>query len=303
MKIQRATFLGVRGVPDITLELTDPRTGQPHGLVVVSGPSASGKTRLIEALIAAKEAIGPYGPMAPGAPWIRSGDAAKVLVSFVLDEAERDFAGSSSHVAEAEVIFVPDRAKSEASDGLRAVLGRYSHEPNRGKVEYFPADRRIGTFPPFAGLGTGEQRIARVTKDARKYGFILPFLRAIEHDAARRERFSARLAALSPSCRYVADESGAAIPRCFSSRGGPPVTAAQLSQGEADAVIFAATAAAIGLDCSLVFVDRPDLHLRDLDDLVAGLAALGHDNQIFLTGGPDLAAAAAGAHVVTLKRA
>lgn len=302
MKIQRVTFLGVRGVPDLTLDLTDPRTGTPHSLVVVSGPSASGKTRLLEGLIAAKEAIGPYNPSAAGAPWIRSGDAAKIVLTFVLDEAERDFAGTSSRVAEAEVIFAPDRTKSEADDGLRAVLGRYSHEPNRGKVEYFPAERRIPTFPPFAGLGASEQRIARVAKDPRKYGFILPFLRAIQHDGARRERFSAALAALSPSCRYVAEGSGEAIPRCFSSRGGAPVTVAQLSQGEADAVIFAATAAAIGLDCSLVFVDRPDLHLRELEDLVSGLAALGHDNQVFLTGGPDLAAAAGGAHVVTLKR-
>lgn len=303
MKIQRATFLGVRGVPDLTVDLTDPRTGMPNSLVVVSGPGASGKTRLIEALIAAKEAIGPYGPSTPGAPWIRSGDAAKIEVSFILDESERDFAGTSSHVMEAEVIFVPDRAKTEAHDGLRAVLGRYSHEPSRGKVEYFPAERRLLTFPPFAGLGTGEQRIARVSRDQRKYGFILPFLRALDRDEARRERFSARLTALSPSLRYVSDDSGAVIARCFSSHGGAPVTAAQLSQGEADAVIFAATSAAIGLDHSLVFVDRPDLHMRDLDQLISGLAALGQDNQLFLTGGPDLVAAAGGAHIVSLKKA
>ena len=73
MKIQRATFIGVRGVPDLTLDLTDGRTGAPRALVVVSGPSGSGKTRMIEALIAAKEAIRPYGAMTTGAPWIRAG--------------------------------------------------------------------------------------------------------------------------------------------------------------------------------------------------------------------------------------
>ena len=114
MKIQRATFIGVRGVPDLTLDLTDARTGAPHALVVVSGPSGSGKTRMLEALIAAKEAIRPYGAMAAGEPWIGAGSAAKVLVTFHLDEAEREFAGTASHSLEGEVIFLPDRANAEA---------------------------------------------------------------------------------------------------------------------------------------------------------------------------------------------
>jgi hypothetical protein len=301
MKIQRAAFIGVQGVPDLSLDLTDARTGAPHALVVVSGPGASGKTRMIEALIAAKEAIRPYGPMAPGAPWIGAANAAKIVVTFHLDEAEREFAGTTSPTLGGEVIFLPERVDAEMDDGLRAVLGRYSHNPAYGKVDYFPAERRIPTFPPFPGLGPGEQRVQRLAKDQRKYGFVLPFLRTLEHDGARRERFAAGLAALSPTCAYVPDSSGEPVPRCFSSRGGAPVTVGQLSHGEADAVIFAATASAIGLDHSLVFVDRPDLHIRGLDHLVAGLASLGQDNQLFLTGGPELAAAAGGAHVVTLK--
>lgn len=301
MKIQRAAFIGVSGVPDLTLDLTDGRAGAPHASVVVTGPGASGKTRLVEALIAAKEAIRPYGPMATGAAWIRSGNAAKIRVTFHLDHAELDFAGTGSNLLGAEVVFHPDRVNAEADDGLRAVLGRYSHNASHGKVDYFPAERRIPLFPPFAGLGSGEQRVGRLAKDPRKYGFVLPFLKSIEHDQARRERFSASLAALSPTCRYVPDPSGQAIPRCFSSRGADPVTAGQLSHAEADAVIFAATAAAIGLDHSLVFVDRPDLYVEDLEPLLEGLGSLGQDNQLFLTGGPRLAAAARGASIVNLK--
>jgi len=303
MKIQRATFIGVRGVPDLTLDLTDARTGVPHELVVVSGPSGSGKTRMIEALIAAKEAIRPYGAMAAGDPWIGAGSAAKILVTFHLDEAEREFAGTTSHTLDGEVIFYPDRANGEADDGLRAVLGRYAHNPAYGKVDYFPVERRIPTFPPFPGLGSAEQRVARLGKDPRKYGFIVHFLRTLEHDGARRERFAASLAALSPTCRYVPDQSGEVVPRCFSSRGGPPATTAELSHGEADAVIFAATAAAIGLDHSLVFIDRPELHVDDLHHFVSGLASLGKGNQLFVTGRPELAAVAGGAHVVSLKGA
>jgi hypothetical protein len=301
MKIQRAMFLGVRGVPDLTLDLTDARTGAPHTLVVVTGPSGSGKTRMLEALVAAKEAIRPYGLVTPGAQWVGAGGAAKVVVTFHLDEAERDFAGVTSATLDGEVIFHPDRASCETDDGLRAVLGRYSHNGAYGKVDYFPADRRIPAFPPFPGLGPAEQRVLRVTRDPRKYGSVLPFLRTLDQDAARRERFTGSLTALSPSLRYVPDRSGEAVPRCFSSHGGDPVTAAQLSSGEADAVIFAATAAAIGLDHSLVFVDRPDLHADDPGRLVTGLASLGHDNQLILAGRPELAAAAPGAHVVNLK--
>lgn len=303
MKIQRATFIGVKGVPDLTLDLTDAGTAAPHTLVVVSGPSGSGKTRLIESLIAAKEVIRPYGAMAPGAPWIRAGNAAKVRITFHLGEEEVEFAAASSNTLDAEVIFYPDRCTAEADDGLRAVLGRYAHNSAYGKVDYFPSERRVPTFPPFPGLGAGEQRVGRLAKDQRKYGFVLPFLRTLAHDTPRRERFAASLASLSPTCRYVPDESGEAIPKCFSSRGGDPVTVAQLSTGECDAVLFAATAANIGLDHSLVFIDRPDLHADDVDAHIEALAALGQDNQLFVTGGSRLAAASRRAHVVSLKNA
>ena len=82
------------------------------------------------------------------------------------------------------------------------------------------------------------------------------------------------------------------------------MTVAQLSTSEADAVMFASTAAAIGLDHSLVFVDRPDLHVDELDPFIEGLASLGQDNQLILTGGSRLTAAAnRRAHIVTLKGA
>lgn len=307
MKIQRATFIGVLGVPDLTLDLSDARSGAPHGIVAVTGPSGSGKTRLIEALMAAKEAIRPYGPMATGAAWIRANAAAKILITWHLDEAERDFAGTPSQTVESEVIFYPERVTGESDEGLKAVLGRYAHNAAYGKVDYFPAERRVPTFPPFTGLGAGEQRVVRLVKDQRKYGFVLPFLRTLGEDAARRDRFAATLAALSTTCRYTPDTTGDGIPRCFSSRGGDPVSVGQLSSSESDAVLFAATSAAIGLDHSLVFVDRPDLHREDLDGFVDALASIGQDNQLWITGGARLAAAAAasgrGAHVVTLKAA
>ncbi len=301
MKIQRAEFIGIAGVPDLTIELPTSGAGEPHDRVVVTGPSGSGKTRLLEAMIAAKEAIRPYGPLTPGAPWIRSGQAAKVRLSFWLDEAEQEFA-AAAQVLQAEVIFQPMRIEAEADDGLRAVLGRYAHSAANGKVDYFPAERRIPTFPPFAGLGAGEQRLARLTKDARKYSFVLPFLQTLAHDAPRRQRFEAALASLSPSCRYLADPTNQAIPQCFSSRSGEPTTVGQLSHAETDAVVFAATAALIGLDHSLVFLDRPDLHADEPETLLNALGVLGQGNQLWMACSPRTAAAAQGVHIVNLKR-
>jgi hypothetical protein len=307
MKIQRATFLGVRGVADATLDLTDPKTGAPHGVVMVTGPSASGKTRLIEALIAAKEAIAPLAMPPVSAPWIGAGNAAKIILTFHLDQAEREFAGTASPIQEGEVIFTPGRPRAEAEEGLRAVLDRYSHDRAHGKLEYFPVSRRIPSFPPFHGLGSAEQRLQRPGKDPRKYGFVVQLLRELERDTARAARFGALLEALSSTLRHHPSGSTEPFPRCFTSRGGAPATAVEISDGEADAVIFAATALVVGLDRSLVFVDRPDLHADDPGHLLAGLSALGADNQLILAVRPELAAAAAHApglaapHVVALK--
>lgn len=303
MKIQRATFLGIRGVPDLTLDLVDYRSGLPHDVVILTGPSGSGKTRVLEALIAAKEALGAYGPMTAGAPWLGSGSAAKIMLTFLLNAEEQQYAGTSSPVQEGEVVFLQDRAKSDAEEGLRSVLERYSHDSNQGKLEYFPANRRFAAHPPYGGLSAAEQRVSRPGKDVRKFSFVVSFLHSLEYNRALADRFANTLAALSPSLRYVPGTSSEGAPRCLSSRGGAPVTYAQISDGEADALIFAATAAAIGLDHSLILVDRPDLHLDDFASVVAGLGALGRDNQLFLTARPELATQAAGAHVVNLKRA
>jgi hypothetical protein len=306
MKLKSVSFAGVRGLRDATFDFTS-KGGAPHDVIVFGGPTASGKTRALEAILAAKEAIAPYGPMVQGAPWIAAGAAAtKVRLAFWLDADEQAEAGVTAPVLEAEVTFLPQRARGTADEGLAPLLARYAHEGKAGKVEYFPANRRIPVLPPFGGLGVAEQRMLRPTKDARKYGFIVRALRDLEGDAARTQAFAARLEALSPTCRYVPGVASEGMPRCLSSRGGPVVTPADLSDSEADAVIFAATATFIGLDRSLVLVDRPDLYLDAgyAGRFVAGLRSLGEGCQLLLASpSPDFAAAAAPAQVITLEGA
>jgi hypothetical protein len=285
MKLLRATFLGVRGIGDATLHFGDPASGKPRDLVVVTGPPASGKTRALEAIVAAKEVVAPYGPMMSGASWIAPGEgAAKVALVFVFDEEEMIYAGADSPISEFDVTFFASQTRHEAPEGTVAVLSRYAHGRKTGKVEYIPATRRLPTHGPFGGLSVLEQRIARPSKDARKYCFVPRFLRELEDE--RRDAagpFGERLAALSPTCRYEAGVRSDGLPRCFRSHGGPLVGPMELSDAEADAVLLAATATAIDLDNSLVFVDRPELYAaRPAAEFAAGLAALGESNQIVL---------------------
>lgn len=306
MKIQRLTFLGVSGLPDLTFDLTDPASGAPHDVVFITGPAASGKTRALEAIVAGKEGIAPYGPVGPGAPWIATGGtASKVAMTFWLDEEERTYAGTNEATMEGETTFLPQRPRPEADEGLAAVLERYDHKGNNGKLEYFPSSRRLPVFPPFHGTGTMEQRILRPGKDARKYSFIPRFLRDLEAGSGAALAFAEKLAALSATCRYEHDRAVDGMPVCFRSRGGTPMPPDELSDAESDAVIFAATAVAVNLTRSIVLVDRPDLFAdpRDIKRFLGGLLGLGAGNQLIMaTSSPELLAAAEGALVLRIDQ-
>jgi hypothetical protein len=306
MKLQRVTFLGIRGLPDGTHDFTNPATGAPHDVVVITGPPSCGATRMLEAIVAGKEAIAPYGPMATNpASWIGpQAGAAKVAFAFYLDDEERRFAGADAAVVEAEAMFLPGRTQSEADDGIRAVLDRYTHGNKAGKLEYFPTSRRIPALGPFGGLTQLEQRLLRASRDGDKYGFVPRFLQVLEREAELGRVFAERLATLSPTLRYERDGSMAPLPRCLRSRGGEPAKFTEISGAEADALIFAATAVAIDLSSSLVLIDRPELHVHPgfLARFIAGLRGLGENNQLLLASpSPDVAAAAEPGCVVRLE--
>lgn len=305
MKIQRLTFLGVRGLSDTTFDLTDPASGAPHDVVFITGPAASGKTRALEAIIAGKEGVAPYGPVGLGSPWIApDSSAAKVAITYHLDEEERVYAGTNEPTMEGETTFLPQRPRPEADEGLIAVLERYDHASGYGKVEYFPSNRRLPIFPPFHGTNTLEQRILRPGKDPRKYSFVLRFLRDLEDNKAAAAAFAEKLAALSSTLRYEPEGPVDGMPRCFRSRGGPNVAPTEISDAEGDAVIFAATAVAMQLVRSILLIDRPELFTdaRELPRFLGGLRALGGNQLIMATSSPEMLAAAQGALVLRLDQ-
>src|SRR5688572_26376207 len=107
MKISNATFLGVRGLPDVTVRFAEGTAETADAITVLTGPPASGKTRMIEALIAAKEVVAPYGQPVMGNAWIRPGErGAKIELGFQLDEEEQKIGGASAD-SHAEALFGP----------------------------------------------------------------------------------------------------------------------------------------------------------------------------------------------------
>lgn len=305
MKIVRATFLSIRGVPDGTYDFPQQTAGSANSPIIVTGPEASGKTRFLEALLATKEAIGPYGPMIDGATWLEPGkQLAKIMLTLALDEEERQYAGTSDNIVEGEATFLAERVRRDADEGLVALLSRYEHGPDAGKIEYFPSSRRLSPLGPYHGTGVIEQRLQRALKDPTKYGFVVRFLRDLPQDPALTKAFSQQLERLSPSCRYVAGEPQRGLPRCFSSRGGAAANISELSETEQQAVLIAATAVNIGLSRSIVLLDRPEIGTNSgrVAEFVEALSLLGRDNQVIMaTSTPEFLAVVPKANVIRLE--
>lgn len=299
MKLLHATFVGLRGVVDASFDLDDPATGRAADVVVVRGGGASGRTRWLEAVVLAKELVAPYGPEPWIEPWVRDGVAARARLAFELDDEERCFAGTRDRVLEADVTLRPSGAEAVADEGLRAVLARYSHGAGAGKIEYVPASRWLDPRAASGALSPEAQRRLRPSRRPDKYAFVPALLRELEPGDADARAFAARLAALSPTCRF--EPAGE---RCLRSRGGPLATVHEVSDAERDAAILAATSVAIDLRCSMVLLDKPDRFVaaEDAARFARGLGALGEDNQLVLApASPAVSAAFAGARVVAIE--
>ncbi|MCC6523979.1 MAG: hypothetical protein IT373_15070 [Polyangiaceae bacterium] len=226
MKILSLRTAGFLGLPDGSYELG---TGdEPAGLVVVTGAGPCGKTSLLEAIVAAKELVGPYGRLPAAAGLVRRGAARATLVArWVLDDAERAvYAGlvdraeeasrrareieadaSGSPVAEAkpeppprvvetEVVIDADAGTVERPRRLEPVFSRYDRAPTSGKAEYFPADRRMRPTlwrEPGPTSRERDEAAPRLGRDLGKYGFVGRFLRDLA--AASAERLQGTLVA------------------------------------------------------------------------------------------------------------
>lgn len=283
MKLAQLKVRGVAGVPDLDCNFISPTTGRPHDLVVVSGPEASGKTRLVELILAVLEVLGPYEGIVRASDWYADATrGARVELELWLDEGGAGSSGTGT--AHAFVDFSGNGVRFGIDRAVGRRLGHYDHDPAHGKREHFPEDRQRSWGARTDGLGELEQSLLRSSRDPQKYSFVPRFLAELRSDATRRDAFARGLELLSPTVRFTGAKRGGDPTHCFTNLSRAGIAYDALSSSEADAVIIAATAALIGLGHSMVFLDRPELHVSPdrLAAWVGRLGRLGADNQWFV---------------------
>ena len=295
MKIQRLSVDGFRGLPDRSFLFTEPRSGRAAPLVVVTGPTGSGKTSFLEAIIAGKERVAAYGPVPSESACVRPGaGAAKVKIAWELSEGDRQRTGADLTTLEGEAIFGGALTPPMNDPALTALLGDYDADPASSKVEYFHATRRmaIGQSVDATQLASGPvERARRLTRDDAKHAGLVRFIVAaglgLDVDPLGNPRppgrGTAAFAKLCTSKRLSGlYRAGDGVFPGFQDDAGRALGLTQLSDGELDALLFATAFVRNGIRGSVVLVDTPELHRSDAEAraLVDGLLSIEEDNQL-----------------------
>lgn len=306
MKITELEIENVRALPDLSLRLAD-ASGRPFDVVLITGPTGSGKTRLLEAIAAWKEAIGPHGLPPRLAGWERregQGGSLSGVWQVTEDEARRGQLAGTSVRARVEV--GAKAGPADAPAGLRKVLSAFFREETHGKVEYFPASRHLSAAPlpvPLSALSEKLDAATRLGKDHDKYGVERAWLidRLSADLAAATSTLSSRgvllsgqapdslagvraaVARLAPHLRLLGLSPGGPAPSArFLRADRTEVDLSDLSAGEEQAVLFALAFHRLALSGSVVLIDTPELHVHPSDHarFFRALTSLGKDNQI-----------------------
>lgn len=258
---------------------------EAHDRVLITGGPGTGKTRLLELIVAAREMLANSERVMDPLSFIRpENTTAKAILYWQLGAEEQATIGAASPAVSTEVIFTQDE-EDEVDARMNFLLERYGHDDATPKFEYFSAQRRLDVGGGAVSLEEGEQQGLRTSPSPRKFSWVPLFLEMLPDDPERSARFAGILERLSPTCAYDVES------HVLSSRGRRLRSLTELSASEADAVMFGATAALVGLSGSIVLIDRPELHGIEAQRAIAGLSALGSDNQLIMaTSSPALAA-------------
>lgn len=301
MRLKSLRVDGVRGLPDREFDFVDPKRGAAAGIVAVTGPRASGKTSLLEAIIAAKEDVGPYGiKPAPGDTVRPDVDSAKLRAEWELHTIERERVGVTESGFVSESIYGDVVLQVSHEPALMALLESYDLDPAFGKVEYFHATRTLPLGLPIdvsQAAGGVVDKLDRLGRKDTKYGGLVRFVvetgLGLDLGPDGKQRESGRVAkafeALCSTKRLAGlYRAGKSILPGFFDAGGTAYGLSQLSDSEQDAMLFAATFVRSGLvqnqPGSIVLIDRPELHIgeRDAGPFVRALHDLGPENQLIV---------------------
>jgi hypothetical protein len=287
MKILELTLADFRGAPNRTFRFGDDLSAAPVTLITAARPS--GKTSVLEAIVAAKELVGSYGYPPLPERLLRHGAAeARLAVRWLLDDAERGDASDADGALDAVATFemtLRDGGFEVTPDPERhgECFSSYGRTPSSAKLEYFNFDRAMRPElwrelePQIEAQLEGGRRVG-TNRD--KYGFVRRYLGELHTGqveaiaAALADRgmvtqadhtdalgpLRGAVAALAPDLGLarvtIGDDQAARV--WFARRDGGQVELEDLSASEHQAVLFAVTFARQGLARSLVLVDAPE---------------------------------------------
>ncbi|MFO0611947.1 MAG: hypothetical protein U0414_05140 [Polyangiaceae bacterium] len=313
MKIAKLECVHFAGVPDGSYSFLAPSRA-PNVLTLIAGVRASGKTRLLEAVVALKELVGAY--LSPPLGMLERGHVSGSLGgTFVLTDEERDAAELDSNELSITFPLGDDGEPVNVKRPVRTLFERFALGEASWKIEYFPAGR---VLPPFGEVTTpDEERIARFSSTPNKYAGLIPALlqlstadgaKALEETATRGmllgldapdslARFRAALAKLVPELRLRGAQPGpdGRPMLAFERANGSMVGAQQLSEAQKQALLLAGTIVRLGLSRSIILLDGPELHVHVADQarFLEALVSIGDDNQwIVATGSSEIMKAA-----------
>ena len=258
MKIASVRGVGLAGLPDLDLRFNG-REQAPAKIVAITGGPGAGKSRLLDAMATGKEGAAAYGPRPSSSGWLRPGySTAQIDIDWWLSADEQRDAGLDHPRVTSEVTLPREGLVSGKLDpGLAFLLGRYAHDANVGKVDWFRSDRQLSS-----SVGGGdflfEQRSRRLARDSAKYAGLPGFIgRSIAMGTAQGREFSELFSRLCPR-RQIGGNMPDGRPAFLGN--GENVGLGELPAGEQMAFLFAATMVALALHDSVVLVDTPELH-------------------------------------------
>ncbi len=276
MKLLGVEAIDIAGIASGVYSFANP-SGQAHDRVLIRGGPGTGKTRLLQLVLAAREVLSTGIRDHQQESFIRPENrTAKVILSWQLTADEQEMIGSPTQAVRTEVIFSTEEDDDAVDQRMIFLLERYGHDDATPKVEYFSARRRLDVGGGEVGLSEEEQFGMRTDPSPRKFAWVPAFLDHLLDEPDQAARFAESLARFSPSCAYDLQR------HVLTSRGRALSSLSELSASEADAVMFSATAALVGLSNSIVLVDGPELHGIHAERARAGLSALGADNQLIV---------------------
>lgn len=328
MKLRKLTIRDLGGLRDRTLSFTEPNSSTPRPVTLITGPSCSGKTSLLRAIAAAKEAVGAYGAAPQPIDMVHPGPEARIDAEWGLSPHEKRVAEEKESLSVTWAMATGDLP--EVSHKLREAFGRFSRDPDRPKIELFSSKRTMDTTkisPLLPNLPDELEGRSRLRDTPLKYAGILRAMneavlrQASETATVLEERgvtfrgqmpdslaaYKTAVAKVCPSVRLHSVEPRERVRPLvwLHTKEGRRVELMDLADSELQGFLFACAFTWLGLNRSLILIDTPELHIHPGDHarFFQAICDLGRDNQIIAaTSSPAVLASVSPDQIIDLAR-